>query len=187
MRSIARANAITARAERSLHRFVVPRAHKRPESPLALPIQSHLNVQVPVDGSTFGASRCEPDGEDETCTITQSAEVYDTMCKKCRGNRLVLTRTRRGGKYVERACACMACAGTGVVRVATTRFSADFAGDDSEAAYYQAMEREVDVPEKRDHFRLSPFSAFEKQSAVKMKKRESTRQGSIDERGESVR
>ena len=151
---------------------VVERASgtKRDDDALALPISYHSDPSLPRGGSTFGESKCDTsDTSEDTCSIESSTEVYDTRCRRCGGNRLVITTVRKGGKYVEKTSTCMACAGTGVVRVATTRVPANFDGEDSEAAYYKHIEREhgEDIHKKRDHFREDIFANFEKQSRKK--------------------
>jgi len=159
-----------ARARRRAR--VVTRASGTPrdDDAFALPISYHSEPNLPRGGSTFGASKCDTSGvSEDTCSIESSTEVYDTRCRRCRGNRLVITTVRKGGKNVEKTSTCMACAGTGVVRVATTRVPANFDGEDSEAAYYKHIEREhgEDIHKKRDHFREDIFANFEKQSRKK--------------------
>lgn len=140
------------------------------DGPLGLPITYHVAPPRPSDGkSTFGDAKCEPSGEElDTCTIQQSTEVYDRRCGKCGGNKLVMSTTRRGGRYQETISTCQACGGTGYVRVASSRVPADFEGGDSEAAAFEHFPRHDAEPEKKKmEIRRNIFADFEKQSSMK--------------------
>ena len=139
------------------------------DGPLGLPITYHVAPPRPSDGkSTFGDAKCEPSHEElDTCTIQQSTEVYDRRCGKCGGNKLVMSTTRRGGRYQETISTCQACGGTGYVRVASSRVPADFEGGDSEAAAFEHFPRHDAEPEKKIEVRRNIFADFEKQSSTK--------------------
>jgi len=140
------------------------------DGPLGLPITYHVAPPRPKEGkSTFGDAKCEPSHEElDTCTIQQSTEVYDRRCGKCGGNKLVMSTTRRGGRYQETISTCQACGGTGYVRVASSRVPADFEGGDSEAADFEHFPRHDAEPEKKKmEIRRNIFADFEKQSSMK--------------------
>jgi len=141
-------------------------AHKA----LGLPIHYHRAPPRPSNGkSTFGESKCEQTVEElDTCSLRNSTEVYDTLCKACRGNKLVISVTKRGGKMRECISTCQSCGGTGYVRVSTTRVAADFEGDDSEAAEFHHFKmRSIDDGPKIEYKR-NIFDKFEKSSSKKM-------------------
>ena len=140
---------------------------------LGLPIHYHRAPPRPLNGkSTFGESKCEQTIEEmDTCSLRNATEVYDTVCKTCRGNKLVITATRRGGRMRECISTCQCCGGTGYVRVATTRVAADFKGEDSEAAeFYHFKMRPIDEGPKIEYKR-NIFDKFEKSSSMKMEQR----------------
>ena len=136
---------------------------------LGLPIHYHRAPPRPLHGkSTFGESKCEQTIEEmDTCSLRNATEVYDTVCKTCRGNKLVITATKRGGRMRECISTCQCCGGTGYVRVASSRVPADFEGGDSEAAAFEHFPRHDAEPEKKIEVRRNIFADFEKQSSTK--------------------
>ena len=143
-------------------------------TPLGLPITYHVDTPRPTRGSTFGDAKCEPteDAELDTCTIREATEVYDRRCPKCAGNRLVMSMTRSGGgkRYKETISTCQTCGGAGVVRVATNRIPADFAGGDSEAAHFEHFpthEESGGSAKSEWDFRPNIFAEFEKEAEMK--------------------
>lgn len=159
----------------------VPRASSAKKTdvkntPLGLPITYHVDPPRPVRGTTFKESRCEPTEQEEhdSCTIRDATEVYDSRCKACGGNKLVMSMTRSGAgkRYKETISTCQVCGGTGYVRVSSSRVPADASKGDVEAAHFEhfpkhGADAERDKKAYGWNFRANMFAEFEDEAKKK--------------------
>jgi len=145
-------------------------------TPLGLPITYHVDPPRPARGTTFKESRCEPTEQEEldSCSIQDATEVYDSRCKACGGNKLVISMTRRGAgkRYKETISTCQVCGGTGYVRVASSRVPADASKGDVEAAHFEhfpkhGADAERDQRSSEWNFRCNMFEEFEEEAKKK--------------------
>jgi hypothetical protein len=145
-------------------------------TPLGLPITYHVDPPRPARGTTFKESRCEPTEQEEhdSCSIRDATEVYDSRCKACGGNKLVMSMTRSGAgkRYKETISTCQVCGGTGYVRVSSSRVPADASKGDVEAAHFEhfpkhGADAERDKRASGWNFRRNMFEGFEDEAKKK--------------------
>jgi len=154
--ALARVKPSLSRRSRSIARV----ADANDVDPLGLPITYTASPRERKDLNAL-CDASDASGE-ETCSIVDASEVYDTRCRACRGAKMVKTTYAKGQKVKTTTSTCQTCGGAGVVRVASSRVRADYARGDSEAAMFEKFPTH-EKPRKKLETRVNPFYKFEKE------------------------